>query len=88
MDLEKIERIMSKFESQFEALDVQSATVENAMAGATTLSAPESDVNALIQQVADENGLEIEDQLKDLQPGQASLESRREAQQQDDLSRR
>ncbi|CAH8871745.1 unnamed protein product [Trichobilharzia szidati] len=59
MDLEKLEKVMSKFESQFEDLDVRSATIENSMKNTFTLSAPEQEINALIKQVAEENGLEV-----------------------------
>ncbi|CAL8100894.1 unnamed protein product [Calicophoron daubneyi] len=63
MDLEKMEKIMSKFESQFEDLDVRSMTMENAMGNATTLSAPESEVNGLIKKVAAEHGLEVNEAI-------------------------
>ncbi|VDQ05635.1 unnamed protein product [Trichobilharzia regenti] len=52
MDLEKLEKVMSKFESQFEDLDVRSATIENSMKNTFTLSAPEQEINALIKQVS------------------------------------
>lgn len=51
MDLQKIEQIMSKFESQFEDLDVRAATMENSMGNAVTLSAPEDQVNSLMKKV-------------------------------------
>lgn len=59
MDLQKIEQIMSKFESQFEDLDVRAATMENSMGNAVTLSAPEDQVNSLMKKVADEQQLDI-----------------------------
>ena len=63
MDLEKISSVMEKFESQFEDMDVRTSVMEDAMGSATTLSTPKEQVDALIQQVADENGLEVTDQL-------------------------
>jgi len=48
-------------------------TIEESLGGATTLSAPQDQVEALIKQVAAENDLEITDKLVDLQPGQATL---------------
>ncbi|KAA3681231.1 charged multivesicular body protein 1 [Paragonimus westermani] len=63
MDLEKIEKIMSRFETQFVDLDVRSATMEGSMGNAVTLSAPEDQVNSLLQQVAAENGLEMSNAL-------------------------
>lgn len=47
---------MDRFEKDFENLDVQSASMENAMSATTTLNAPQSQVDALMQQVADEAG--------------------------------
>jgi charged multivesicular body protein 1 len=51
--------VMDKFESQFEDLDVQTEYMEGAMGGATTLTTAPSEVDALMQQVADEHGLEL-----------------------------
>lgn len=73
MDLEKVSKVMEKFEEQFTDLDVRTSTIEESLGGATTLSAPQDQVEALIRQVASENDLEITDKLVDLQPGQATL---------------
>ena len=60
------------------------------MGAAMTLSTPQDQVDQLIQQVADEEGLDIIDQLKDLNPTAASISASksREHQKEDDLSRR
>ena len=50
-------------------------TVEQSLGAATTLSTPEDQVQALIKQVAEENDLEINDQLLGLEPGQSTLAS-------------
>jgi len=63
MDLQKISSVMEKFESQFEDMDVRTSVMEDAMGSATTLSTPKEQVDSLIQQVAEENGLEITDML-------------------------
>lgn len=63
MDLQKISNVMEKFESQFEDMDVRTSVMEDSMGAATTLSTPKDQVDLLIQQVADEAGLEISDQL-------------------------
>lgn len=73
MDLEKVSKVMEKFEEQFSDLDVRTTTIEESLGGATTLSAPEDQVESLIRQVAAENDLEITDKLVDLQPGQSTL---------------
>ena len=58
------------------------------MGTATTLSTPQDQVESLIQEVAEENGLEVMDQLKDLNPSSASIRESAEAKREDDLSRR
>uniref|UniRef100_A0A0X3PN77 Charged multivesicular body protein 1a n=1 Tax=Schistocephalus solidus TaxID=70667 RepID=A0A0X3PN77_SCHSO len=60
MDLEKVEKIMGNFEKMFTDLDVRTGTLEDSMSSAVALSAPEDQINALIKQVADENGLAFE----------------------------
>ena len=58
MNVEKI-----KFEQQFENLDISTATMEGSMMSSTAQSMPESQVESLMQQVADEHGLEVSFQL-------------------------
>lgn len=65
LDLEKVSKIMDDFEKQFTDLDVKSGVLENSMSSATTLSTPQAEVDALIKQVADENGLEIIGKMAD-----------------------
>lgn len=91
MDLQKVEQVMGKFEKQFEDLDVHSSTLESSMGAAMTLSTPTNEVDALIQQVAEENGLEVIDQLKDLHAPSSSVKSSvasEDSRKEDDLSRR
>ncbi|KAG1178226.1 hypothetical protein G6F71_001974 [Rhizopus microsporus] len=68
MNLEQISMVMDKFESQFEDLDVQTGYMEGAMAGTTTLNTPQDEVESLMQQVADEHGLELNGTLNELEP--------------------
>eukprot|EP01134_Creolimax_fragrantissima_P006477 CFRG6477T1 len=63
MDLAKITQLMDQFERNFEDLDVQTATMEGAMQSSVTSSMPESQVDNLMQRVADEHGLEMEQEL-------------------------
>ncbi|XP_041376537.1 charged multivesicular body protein 1a-like [Gigantopelta aegis] len=90
MDLQKVDQIMEKFERQFEDLDVRTSTLESAMGTATTLSTPQDQVESLIQQVAEENGLEVMDQLKELNPATTSIRQSTtpEHAKEDDLTRR
>lgn len=71
MDLVQLTTIMDKFEKQFQDLDTHAAVMEGAMSGATTLSTPEDQVEALMQQVADEHGMDIQAQLHSAGVGSA-----------------
>lgn len=51
--------VMDKFESQFADLDVQTSYMESTMSDTTALATPQDQVDSLINQVADENGLEV-----------------------------
>lgn len=63
MNLEKMSSLMDKFENQFEDLDVQSSYMDNTMSQSTTTAVPQGDVENLLQQVADEAGLELKLEL-------------------------
>nr|XP_002127064.1 charged multivesicular body protein 1a-like [Ciona intestinalis] len=89
MDLEKVAKIMDKFESQFENLDVHASVMENSMGSAMASTTPQDQVQSLIQQVADENGLEISNQLDATPVGSHTLESERAApSEEEELERR
>ena len=47
---------MDRFEQQFENLDVQSQVMEDTMCASSTLTTPQGQVDALMQEVADEAG--------------------------------
>lgn len=66
MDLEKISRLMDRFDQTFEDLDVQSQTMEQSMQSAGAVSTPIDQVDSLIQQVATEHGLEVTEKLDGL----------------------
>lgn len=87
MNLEKISSLMDKFENQFEDLDVQSSYMENAMSQTTTTTVPQSDVENLMQQVADEAGLELNMELPQGQVGSIGT-STQVSQEQDELTQR
>lgn len=58
-NLQKMSETMDQFEKQFVNMEVQAEFMESSMAGSTSLSTPESDVNMLMQQVADDYGLSV-----------------------------
>jgi charged multivesicular body protein 1 len=59
MDVEKISKLMDKFEQQFEDLDVKTQYMEGAMNATTATSTPAEQVDELIGKVADANNLEL-----------------------------
>lgn len=91
MNLEQLAKVMDKFEGQFEDLDVHASVMENSMGSAMASSAPTDQVEALIKQVADENGLEVQAQLEAARVGSTQLPSESEATsstREDDLEKR
>ena len=54
---------MDKFETQFSDLDVQTSYMEGAMSSTTAVATPQDQVDLLINQVADEAGLEKQQEL-------------------------
>lgn len=56
----QMSQIMDKFETVFEDMDVRTSYMENGMDRTTTLMTPQDQVDELIHQVADENGLELQ----------------------------
>lgn len=85
-NLEKITALMDTFDKQFEEMDVQTGVMESDMSRSTTTSAPTQQVDSLIQQVADEAGLELNLEL----PPSLDLNSSTSnaVQEQDELSQR
>ncbi|KAJ1423827.1 putative charged multivesicular body protein 1-like [Sesbania bispinosa] len=58
-NLQKMSETMDQFEKQFVNIEVQAEFMESAMAGSTSLTNPKGEVNSLMQQVADDYGLEV-----------------------------
>lgn len=54
---------MDKFEGQFEDLDVATGYYENATSSATATGTPQEDVDRLMNQVADEAGVELNQEM-------------------------
>ncbi|KAH8261330.1 hypothetical protein KR044_007181, partial [Drosophila immigrans] len=88
MNLEKISSLMEKFESQFEDLDVQSSVMEGTMSDTVTTSVPQGDVDNLLQQVADEAGLELNMELPSGVQSTTIGASTQVSQEQDELTQR
>uniref|UniRef100_A0A8W4FKL5 Charged multivesicular body protein 1A n=1 Tax=Sus scrofa TaxID=9823 RepID=A0A8W4FKL5_PIG len=88
MDLQKVSAVMDKFEQQVQNLDVHTAVMEDSMSSATTLTTPQEQVDSLIMQIAEENGLEVLDQLSQLPEGASAVGESSVRSQEDQLSRR
>ncbi|KAL5010723.1 hypothetical protein ScPMuIL_013028 [Solemya velum] len=88
MNLEKVSQLMDRFEQQFENLDVQSQVMENTMCNTSTLTTPQNEVDGLMQQVADEAGLELNMDLPQAQGSTIGATSTQASQEQDELSSR
>ena len=54
---------MDKFESQFTDLDVQISYVEDAMSSTTAVSTPQDHIDLLLQHMADEANIELQQDL-------------------------
>mmetsp|Transcript_16138 Transcript_16138/g.23595 ORF Transcript_16138/g.23595 Transcript_16138/m.23595 type:complete len:205 (+) Transcript_16138:87-701(+) len=68
MDPEQISKIMDKFESQFEDLDVKAEYMEGTMNATTATTTPTEQVDELIMMVADENNLDLGDAFAEMGP--------------------
>ncbi|NXX94022.1 CHM1B protein, partial [Centropus bengalensis] len=89
MNLEKISALMDKFEHQFETLDVQTQQMEDTMSNTTTLTTPggrTNQVDMLLQEMADEAGLDLNMELPQGQTG--SVGTSVASAEQDELSQR
>ncbi|KAF9948036.1 Vacuolar-sorting protein SNF7, partial [Modicella reniformis] len=89
MNLERISMVMDRFESQFEDLDVQTQYMENTMGNQSALTTPQDEVDTLMQRVADEHGLELNQSMKET-PDTLLVQSTKETEtkEQDELSER
>src|SRR6186713_2679114 len=59
----QISTVMDRFETQFEDLDVATGYYENATSSATAVATPQDDVDRLMNQVADEAGVELQTEM-------------------------
>ena len=91
MDVEKITYTMEEFEKQFADMDVKSGYMEGAMEASTAMSTPPDQVDKLIQQCADEAGLnaaQLLDGLGDVGTHVPNKEKEEQAKKEDDLEQR
>lgn len=63
MDMSQIGYTMEQFISQSEDLDLQTKYMDSAIGESTSSSTPQSQVDGLLQKIADENNLEFSDKI-------------------------
>jgi hypothetical protein len=80
----QISLVMDKFESQFADLDVQTSYMESTMSDTTALTTPQDQVDQLINQVADEAGLEIQHGLGEVKVPAQAVEAGKEENKEED----
>ncbi|EWC44193.1 vacuolar protein-sorting-associated protein 46 [Drechslerella stenobrocha 248] len=68
MNLERISMVMDKFESQFEDLDVATSHYDNVTTSANAINTPQEDVDRLLGEVADQVGVELDQELNAATP--------------------
>ncbi|CAD6945143.1 unnamed protein product [Tilletia controversa] len=61
--MDRIALVMDKFENQFEDMDAQTSYMEGAISQQSAQTTPLDQVDLLMQQVADENGIEIKQRV-------------------------
>ena len=66
MDMDKISKIMDKFEAEDEDMQVVTRTMEQTFDSTTATMTPQEEVDSLIVQVIDENQLEVDETFGDL----------------------
>merc|ERR1719367_905284 len=64
-NIEQLSKTMDQFEEQFEQMDLNSQYMEQAIDSSTAQTMPENQVDGLMQEIADENGLEFESALNE-----------------------
>ncbi|KAK9742478.1 hypothetical protein RND81_03G175700 [Saponaria officinalis] len=87
-NLQKMSETMDQFEKQFINMEVQAEFMDSSMAGSTSLSTPETEVNSLMQQVADDYGLEVSVGLPQAAGHAVAAAQSSEKADEDDLTRR
>lgn len=69
----QIADVLERFEKNFDDLDVKSGYMESAMASSTAVSTPQDQVESLIQQVADEHGLQVSREIASAPTGAVAV---------------
>jgi len=87
MNLDRISLVMDKFESQFADLDVQTSYMEDTISNTTAVTMPQDQVDLLMQQMADEAKVELQQNLESELPEQV-IAKEKVVQEDDNLAER
>jgi charged multivesicular body protein 1 len=79
---------MDKFESQFADLDVQTSYMEDTISTTTAVTMPQDQVDLLMQQMADEAKVELQQNLESDVPEQVLMNKEKVVQEDDTLAER
>uniref|UniRef100_A0A7S2SCB7 Uncharacterized protein n=1 Tax=Eucampia antarctica TaxID=49252 RepID=A0A7S2SCB7_9STRA len=88
MNVEELSKIMDKFETQFEDLDVKAEYMEGTMNATTATITPAEQVDELIHMVADQNNLALGDEFTELVPSKKVPQPQAEEKEADSLEAR
>ena len=75
---------MDKFEAQFSDLDVQTSYMEDTISTTTAVTMPQDQVDLLMQQMADEADIELQQNLGEAELPNKELNSKEKVTQEDD----
>lgn len=87
MNLEKITNVMDLFEKQFDELKIQTNVMEDTISNSTCSLTPETQVDFLLKQIADETGIELNLNLPDAVKS-GSIKNEIQQEEEDSLIRR
>lgn len=88
MNLEQITKVMATFEDQFEDLESSTDYYQTVANDMTATSQPAGEVALLMQQMADEAGVEMKHKIGEAEVGTGALEVAEKPVEEDALSRR
>ena len=81
MDIVKMTETMANFEKLFDDLDVNSNMMDQVFDNVNAGTVNEQEVNQLIGQIAQQNGMKLSDEFNDVQLGEGEIAQQQPAEQ-------
>ena len=81
MDIVKMTETMSNFEKLFDDIDVSAAVMDNVLDGVNAGTVNENEVNQLIGQIAQQNGMKLSEEFEGINVGGEEIKEQQQAQQ-------